>query len=42
MAEFIELRRTIWERIRAVVATDPGSEFHGRVEVEPAKADGPI
>jgi NitT/TauT family transport system ATP-binding protein len=42
MAEFIELRRTIWERIRAVVATDPGSEFHGRLEVEPAKADGPV
>jgi NitT/TauT family transport system ATP-binding protein len=43
MAEFVELRRTIWERIRAVVATDPASEFHGRVEVEPAgaAADGP-
>src|SRR5262245_12438842 len=42
MADYIELRRTIWERIRTVVATDPSSEFRGRIEVEPVKADGPM
>jgi NitT/TauT family transport system ATP-binding protein len=40
MAQYIDLRRTIWERIRTVVAADPG--FVGRADVEPTKADAPI
>jgi NitT/TauT family transport system ATP-binding protein len=40
MARYIDLRRTIWERIRTVVAADPG--FVGRADVEPTKADVPM
>ena len=40
MAHYIDLRRTIWERIRTIVAADPG--FVGRGEVQPTKADAPM
>ena len=30
--EFVELRHYLWERIKAMVAADPNSEFFGRIQ----------